>query len=94
MKNKIKNELSILKAHMVQNKLAPSESVIPDNQRHRYVVDIDGEALPASYIATRKPVGNDGPLLICSYGFENAKEQYFYESPINNVSKGNPLVYQ
>ena len=74
-------ELLLLKEQMQKNKLHPTKKIITDNQRHIYWSTKNGSSKQASYIATRDPVGRDGPHLICSYGFIDDNEQFTYSSP-------------
>lgn len=73
-------ELLRLKEHMKMNNMLPSEEVIVNNQRHLYVTANSGSPKQASYIATRKPMGKNGPRLICSYGLIDEEEQFNYSS--------------
>ena len=69
-----------LKKHMNMNNMLPGEGIIIDNQRHIYWAINNGLRKQASYIATRNPLGRDGPRLICSYGLVDGKAQFSYSS--------------
>ena len=71
----IQNELDALLRHMEQNKCAPSEEIIADNEAHTYSVVSNGVVRVAHYIATLYPFGHDpnSPILVCHYGFEDER---------------------
>lgn len=73
-------ELLPLKEHMKMNNMLPAEAIIVDNQRHVYWITNNDLPKQASYIATHNPVDEQGPRLICSYGFIDEKEQFSYSS--------------
>lgn len=75
-------ELLEMDYHLANTPKAPSEPVIPDGQSRTYEACIDGEWHKGVYTATSYPFDKDptGPVLVCSYGLIDEKEQYNYSS--------------